>query len=258
MGASSVHTKAIVLKKTKLSETDLIITFFTESGMQLRAVAKGARKPSSTFASRLEICSNVDVLLAKGKNLDIVREVKTLKAFPSIRSDIEKTTFALPVLELLEKTSIKDTQLDNLYDLAINFLQEIESSSESLSLKSLCAAGLIKICSIIGFRPSLINCIVCGANTKEALKNPSVPMRFSIEEGGVVCYKCSSKVNNQIHDARILNFCNSLIYEKFSDIKYLFTNEDLCNQTILFIDKWLIFHLGIKLKSLYFYIKTAL
>ena len=38
------HIKAIVLKKTKLSETDLIVTLFTEEGVQVRAVAKGARK----------------------------------------------------------------------------------------------------------------------------------------------------------------------------------------------------------------------
>ena len=46
--------RAIVLRKTKLGESDLIVTLLAQDGSQARAVAKGARKPARPFAARLE------------------------------------------------------------------------------------------------------------------------------------------------------------------------------------------------------------
>ena len=52
MAQPTYSVRGIVLRKTKLAETDLIVTLLADDGTQRRAVAKGARKPSSTFASR--------------------------------------------------------------------------------------------------------------------------------------------------------------------------------------------------------------
>ena len=45
------RTKAIVLDRTALAEQDLILTLLAESGEELRAVAKGARKPGGRLAA---------------------------------------------------------------------------------------------------------------------------------------------------------------------------------------------------------------
>ena len=60
MAADTYSLQALVLRKTKLGETDLIVTLLAQDGRQVRAVAKGARKPNSSFASRLEIFSEVE------------------------------------------------------------------------------------------------------------------------------------------------------------------------------------------------------
>ena len=57
MAARTYTARAIVLRKTKLGESDLVVTLLAEDGSQVRAVAKGARKPSSPFAARLELYS---------------------------------------------------------------------------------------------------------------------------------------------------------------------------------------------------------
>ena len=44
-------TLALVLRKTKLGERDLIVTLLAESGALLKCVAKGARKPGGSFAA---------------------------------------------------------------------------------------------------------------------------------------------------------------------------------------------------------------
>ena len=66
-GSRTYRTKAIVLDKTKLKETaNLILTLVDQTGRQIRAVAKGARKPGSRLAARCELCCEVDLLLRMG------------------------------------------------------------------------------------------------------------------------------------------------------------------------------------------------
>ena len=49
-GRRTYHARACVLDRTKLGETDLILTLLSSNGAQLRAVAKGARKPGGKLA----------------------------------------------------------------------------------------------------------------------------------------------------------------------------------------------------------------
>ena len=89
--------RAIVLRKTKLGESDLILTLLAEDGSQIRAVAKGARKPVSSFAARLELYSVVDLLVARGRSLDIVKEARLVESNERLRRDIEDAAGAAPV-----------------------------------------------------------------------------------------------------------------------------------------------------------------
>ena len=54
-GSRTYRTKVLVLDKTKFKETDLILTMLDERGRQVRAVAKGARKPGGRLAARCEL-----------------------------------------------------------------------------------------------------------------------------------------------------------------------------------------------------------
>lgn len=237
MAAKDIKIKAIVLKKTKLSDTDLIITFLSDDGSQVRAVAKGARKPSSTFASRLELFSNVEVLMAEGKNLNIVREAKIINAYSKIRSDIEKTVCATPAVELLDKCTRQNLNSKNLYQVTLNFLSEVEQVHDSFYLKALCTAHLIKVCSFIGFRPSLANCVVCGTDVTDTLSNANIKLNFTFEDGGVVCLRCSKRVNTEKLSAKTVKLIHDLIHTKFEDIKLMTVPEKVVDETLSFCKK---------------------
>ena len=47
----------------------------------MRAVAKGVRRTSSRWGSRLEPFTHVDLQLAEGRNLDVVTQAETIDAF---------------------------------------------------------------------------------------------------------------------------------------------------------------------------------
>ena len=48
-------TPAILLRRIKLTESSLIVTWFTEAHGKLKTVAKGARRPRSPFAGRRDL-----------------------------------------------------------------------------------------------------------------------------------------------------------------------------------------------------------
>lgn len=105
MASATYPLRALVLRKTKAGETDLILTLLAEDGRQVRVVAKGARKPSSSFSSRLETFCEVDVLLVRGKSLDIVKEARLLDAHMGAKATMEHAAAAAPVADLMARLS---------------------------------------------------------------------------------------------------------------------------------------------------------
>ena len=85
-GSRTYRTKVLVLDKTKLKETDLILTMLDERGRQVRAVAKGARKPGGRLAARCELFCTVDMLLAHGRSLDSRLACRADHAFHAVAS----------------------------------------------------------------------------------------------------------------------------------------------------------------------------
>ena len=75
--------EAIVLRTHKLAEADRIITLLTRQHGVVRAVAKGVRRTSSRFGSRLEPFTHVDLQLAVGRNLDTITQAETRSPYGS-------------------------------------------------------------------------------------------------------------------------------------------------------------------------------
>ncbi len=105
MASPTYTARALVLRKTKLGETDLVLTLLAEDGSQMRAVAKGARKPANAFSARLELYSVVDVLCSKGRSLDVVCEARLLESNECVRLDLEHAAAAAPMAELLDRVT---------------------------------------------------------------------------------------------------------------------------------------------------------
>ena len=80
-GAVLYRDEAIVLRTHKLGEADRIVTLLTRQHGRVRAVAKGVRRTTSRFGSRLEPFTHVDLQLAEGRNLDVITQAETIQPF---------------------------------------------------------------------------------------------------------------------------------------------------------------------------------
>src|SRR6184192_2460744 len=89
--------QGIVLRTMRLGEADRIVTVLTQGTGKIRAVAKGIRKTRSKFGARLDPFTHVDLLLYKGRELDIIT------SFRELRGDYNRFTAGEMILEAADR-----------------------------------------------------------------------------------------------------------------------------------------------------------
>lgn len=144
--------RALVLKKTKLGEADLIVTLLDDEGLQHRGVAKGARKPSSFLAARLELYMLVTAQLSTGRSLDIITDTQILEPHAGCRSDIEHSAAAAVPTELVEKATSHHNPEPLLYAMTLAALGQI-GAAEGTARVMISLACTLKLCAALGVRP---------------------------------------------------------------------------------------------------------
>jgi DNA repair protein RecO (recombination protein O) len=181
----NVSAQIIVLKKTKLSEMDLIVTGFSSEGHQVRTVVKGGRKPGSRRGAHLELFSKSQVLLYIGRSsLSTVSEAELVNSHSECRRDIEHTTAAAAITELVETIS-RDADVEPRLFLLLDACLDAVGGTDIDGLNLITAASLLKIVGQIGFLPNLESCSICGRP-----RGSELSMRFSFSEGGLICPNC--------------------------------------------------------------------
>ena len=249
MASKTYRDQVIVLKKTKLKESDLILTLLAQDGRQIRAVAKGARKPTSSFAARLDLFSNARVFFAMGRSLDIVKEARLVDAHAALRCDVGLTACACPMAELLAKATQDSLPVPRLFEMTQAAFSSLEGA-EGVARLLLCAAFLLKACAVLGFRPCLAQCAECGGPLPaEADLAMNGRLYFSAAVGGVVCPDCAQSVSATMLDREIARWAETLIGARFAEIS-TFRAEAATGMAVLrFVQGWTREHIG-RLRSL--------
>ncbi|MGH2469188.1 MAG: DNA repair protein RecO, partial [Chloroflexota bacterium] len=74
-------TEAVVLERRDFGEADRLLTLYTPVRGKVRAIAKGSRRTTSRLAGHVELFTHTRVLLASGRNLDIVTQCELLRGY---------------------------------------------------------------------------------------------------------------------------------------------------------------------------------
>src|SRR5438067_3031881 len=97
-------THAILMRKTLLSDTSLIVTWFTERHGKIKTVAKGARRPKSPFAGKLDLFFDAEIqwIRSKKSELHTLKEVMLREPFEGLREKYPRTQLAAYFVEVVE------------------------------------------------------------------------------------------------------------------------------------------------------------
>jgi DNA repair protein RecO (recombination protein O) len=174
--------EAIVLRTRKLAEADRIITLLTRQHGVVRAVAKGVRRTSSRFGSRLEPFTHVDLQLAEGRNLDTITQAVTKSPFgESISADYDRYTAASVMLETAERLVAEEREPSvQQYLLLIGGLRAMAAGQHRPS--DVMDSFVLRSLAVAGYAPSFDGCARCG------LEGPH--RAFHPPSGGVLCADC--------------------------------------------------------------------
>jgi DNA repair protein RecO (recombination protein O) len=174
--------EAVVLRTQKLGEADRIITLLTRNTGRVRAVAKGVRRTTSRFGSRLEPFTYVDLQLAEGRSLDVITQAETLAPYGSkIGSDYERYTAGTVMLETAERLVVEDKEPAlQQFLLLVGGLRTMASGERAPS--AVLDSFLLRSLSVAGYAPSFEACARCG------LQGPH--RSFSPAAGGMLCATC--------------------------------------------------------------------
>jgi DNA repair protein RecO (recombination protein O) len=246
---SKYRAKALVLKKTKLREKDLIVTMLSADGQQLRAVAKGGRRPGGHTTANVELYCEGEYLISTGRSLDIICESQIISANSGCSSDLEHSAAAATICELLEKLTRESCADERLYLLAVASIRAIAVASD-FRLPFVLASALMKIAAQAGIRPMIFECACCG--TDETHDAPESLLLFSVQQGGAICSNCATyeeegQIANQKH---LIDWVKLMIYTRYSEINNTDAGSIATQLKLLDLScRWLSVHLGIKIRS---------
>ncbi len=174
--------EAVVLRTQKLGEADRIVTLLSRRHGRVRAVAKGVRRTSSRFGSRVEPFMHVDVQLAEGRSLDVVTQVETLAPFGErICSDYRLYTTGTAMLETAERLVAEEHEPSvQQYLLLVGGLRVLARGERDPGL--VLDSFLLRSLAIAGYAPTFADCAACGL--------PGPHRGFSPAHGGSLCAGC--------------------------------------------------------------------
>ncbi|MEW6567386.1 MAG: DNA repair protein RecO [Chloroflexota bacterium] len=176
------RTEAVVLRRQDLGEADRLLTLYTPGRGKLRVVAKGVRLPRSRKAGHLELFTRVDLLVARGRELDVVTQAEALQTYDGLRRDLVRFGHAAYAVELVDCFGVEEENRP-LYRLLTETLERLADGEPPGTVLRFFELRLLELA---GYRPQLFSCVSCNAEIRPQAQY------FSGRDGGVLCPKCGS------------------------------------------------------------------
>jgi DNA repair protein RecO (recombination protein O) len=247
------RVEAVVLKRSDFGEADRLLTLFTPDRGKIRALAKGARKLLSRKSGHVELFTHVELMLAKGHQLDIVTQADTRNAFVGLRDNLERLSHAYYLAELVDRFSEEGTENRALYDLLLGALAWVADGESNAAL--LARYFELHLLLHVGYRPQLFTCLICDRPV-EPIEN-----YFSVQAGGVLDPDCahSQRANTAGHasDAQMISLTalKVLRYLQTRDwqtVRALTLDPKVMSEVEMLMEHYIAYHLERNLKSVEF------
>ena len=238
-------TEAIVLRRTDFGEADRILTLFTPSHGKLHAIAKGIRRTTSRKAGHLELFMRSQLLLATGRDLEVVTQAEGRESFPHLRESLWHATSAWYLGELLDRFLEDADPHPRLYALFVETLRRLDdfapSSDQSRGWLALRYFEL-RLLDALGYRPGLHTCVSCDTPVRPEENG------YSADLGGVLCPACLRLAPRRLSlpALKVLRLLQTTTWEALPRLRL---GDDVRGEVETILQTTLRYHLDRDLKS---------
>lgn len=207
-------TEGIVLRQIKTSYNRKMILLFSKKYGKISAGTSIGEKGRTKSSLALRPFTYGRYELFKNRESYNINSAEVIKSYYKIGEDVDKYMNGSYVLEFTEKILHDEMPSPGMFNLLIDFFSLLEERKRGIG--TLVLAYQTKALKYAGVMPELKQCVICGEKKS--------PVKFSIEDGGIVCGDCWQNMqNSQPH---------TLIYDvKFGivDILEYFSAHSLIN-----------------------------
>ena len=176
--------RGMVIRTVDYRDNDRILTLFTAESGRVDAKARNCRKATSPLLACTQPFTYGEYQLFFHKNKYIVDQGEVLESFYPLREDVEKyaaaSLCAALCLEGVQAEESSEAVFSLLYH-TLSFLTYVDGDPGDLT-----ACFLIRFLALVGFRPAITQCAICGRDLRD---DPVI--RFLGDKGGAVCAACS-------------------------------------------------------------------
>jgi DNA repair protein RecO (recombination protein O) len=175
------RTEAVVLRRIDLGEADRLVVAYAPDHGKMRLVAKGVRRLKSRKAGHLEPFTRVRLLVARGRELNVITQAESLETFGALRRDLQRLGEASYVVELIDRFTLDEAGSRETYGLLIDTLTRLAEGRPGAAVLRFFELRLLEE---MGYRPEFFRCVQCGAEVRPEAQ------AFAPVLGGVICPTC--------------------------------------------------------------------
>jgi len=192
--------QAICIRTVDYSETSQIVTFFAKASGKIGAIAKGSKRPKSSFDGPIEMLSHGRIVFA-ASNKD---KLATLTEFESaagtagltlLRNNLFSLNCSLFAAELVNLLTDEHDPHPNLFDSFLEFLHNAENAQGKCEMLALLILFQLALLKDVGLGPILDHCVNCKATSacpEGDIRHPTSQLYFSSSANGLICKNCES------------------------------------------------------------------
>ncbi len=161
-------TRGIVFRFTKYGETSIIANIFTEQfGLQSYIVNGVRSKTAKGKIALYQPLTLLDLVVYHKENANILRikEVRCAHPYTSLTSDVRKSTQAMFLNEMLNRSVKEQSHAAELFEFLFNALVTLDNQETNYENAHL--IFLLKMSRFLGFEPQLIDEVLQGRLTDD-------------------------------------------------------------------------------------------
>lgn len=174
---------AIILRRSEVGESDLVISLYCRNLGKVSAIARAARRSKKRFGAGLGIFTQVEVALS----IKATASMWTLESsvpivhFDALALDIASMAHGSYGTELVRELSVDEFPDPELYDLLLDLFGSLQQDGAKVGRLRIFELRLL---DILGLTPVLDSCVSGGESVLSGVT------WMDAERGGVVCEKC--------------------------------------------------------------------
>ena len=130
------RAEGIVLRLQPVTESSLILTWFTREAGKLKTMAKGARRPKSHFRGKLDLFYRDEILFLRSRRSDLhlLHDCFVENAHARLRDSVATLTSAAYACELVEAATEPEDANAAVFDLLADTLGRLEKQPRAVLL----------------------------------------------------------------------------------------------------------------------------